>query len=55
MARLAMDPRTRALLGQPDFMAMLSDVQGNPGNMNKYLQNDKFQLVCVYARVCICA
>ena len=37
LAKLAMDPRTRGFLGQPDFMAMLQAVQTNPGSMNMFL------------------
>ncbi|KAG1672511.1 hypothetical protein FOA52_002820 [Chlamydomonas sp. UWO 241] len=45
MAKLAMDPRTRPLLGTPAFMAMLSDVQSNVSSMNKYLGNPHFQVM----------
>mmetsp|Transcript_40369 Transcript_40369/g.89645 ORF Transcript_40369/g.89645 Transcript_40369/m.89645 type:complete len:579 (+) Transcript_40369:115-1851(+) len=45
LAQLAMDPRTRAFLSQPDFMAMLADVQQNPSSMSKYLQDPRFQVV----------
>ncbi len=45
LVRLAQDPRTRVLLDQPAFRSMLSDVQANPANMSKYLQNPQFQLV----------
>uniref|UniRef100_A0A7S0RRP4 STI1 domain-containing protein n=1 Tax=Chlamydomonas leiostraca TaxID=1034604 RepID=A0A7S0RRP4_9CHLO len=45
LTRLAMDPRTRPLLGQADFMSMLKDVQGNPQNMSKYLPDARFQLL----------
>ena len=33
LSRLATNPQTRALLGQPDFMAMLQDLNANPNNM----------------------
>lgn len=45
LAKLYMDPRTRTFLTQPDFMAMLSDVQANPSNMSKYLQDPRFQVM----------
>lgn len=44
LAKLAMDPRTRGFLSQPDFMAMISDVQNNTANMSKYLQDPRFQV-----------
>jgi hypothetical protein len=46
LARLAMDPRTRPLLADPVFKAMLADLQRNPTNMAMYMQNPNFQLVC---------
>lgn len=45
LAKLAMDPRTRGYLGQPDFMAMLQAVQTNPGSMNMFLGDPRFQLM----------
>ena len=36
--------QTRGLLAQPDFMAMLSDINRNPDAMQKYLADDRFQL-----------
>ncbi len=30
MARLAMDPRTRAMMGDAEFMRIMRDVQTNP-------------------------
>lgn len=44
IGRLATDPRTRSLMGQPDFMAMLKAVDENPQNMQQYLQDERFQL-----------
>lgn len=44
LSRLAMDPRTRPLLGQPDFMSMLQEVNASPNNMQKYLADSRFQL-----------
>lgn len=35
----------RPFLSQPDFMAMLTDVQSNPANMSKHLQDPRFQVV----------
>ena len=35
MGRLALDPQTRPLLGQPDFVAMLQDLGRNPNAMSK--------------------
>lgn len=43
MAKLHMNPQTRPLLSQPDFMAMLQDMGSNPSNMNKYLQDARLQ------------
>lgn len=45
LAKMAMDPRGRALMGQPDFQAMLRDVQANPSSMSKYIQDPRFQIV----------
>jgi stress-induced-phosphoprotein 1 len=44
LSRLATDPRTRGLLGQPDFMQILADVNANPNSMQRYLADDRFQL-----------
>lgn len=33
LGRLATNPQTRALLAQPDFMAMLQDINTNPNNI----------------------
>ena len=35
MGRLALDPQTRPLLDQPDFVAMLQDLGRNPNAMSK--------------------
>jgi hypothetical protein len=43
--KLAMDPRGKELLGQPDFMRMLSDVQQDPSTINMYLKDPRMQLV----------
>lgn len=44
LARLAMDPRTKALMGQPDFLAMLRAIDENPTNMQQYMHDERFQL-----------
>jgi hypothetical protein len=44
MMRLAASPKTQPLLGDPEFQAILRDVQANPmESMTKYLSNPKFQ------------
>lgn len=43
MAKLHMNPQTRPLLSQPDFMAMLHDMGSNPANMSKYLADPRLQ------------
>ncbi|KAG2448193.1 hypothetical protein HYH02_006778 [Chlamydomonas schloesseri] len=45
LMKLAMDPRGKALLGQPDFMAMLGDIQNDPSRINAYLKDPRMQLV----------
>ena len=40
IAKLALDPSTRGFLNQPDFMAILTDLQKNPDNIGTYL-NDR--------------
>lgn len=40
-AKLTADPATRGFLQQPDFLAMMSDVQRNPNNVNKYLGDQR--------------
>ena len=35
MGRLAMDPKTRPLLAQPDFVSMVQDLGRNPSSMSK--------------------
>jgi stress-induced-phosphoprotein 1 len=44
ITRLATNPQTRTLLTQPDFMSMLKEIDSNPDAMQKYLQDDRFQL-----------
>jgi len=43
--RLLSDPRTSPLMGQPDFMAMIRDLQSNPQNMMKHINDPRMQLV----------
>ncbi len=38
MGRLAMNPQTRGLLGQPKFQAMLKDLDRSPDSMNKCVE-----------------
>eukprot|EP00271_Cylindrocystis_brebissonii_P015448 TRINITY_DN38347_c0_g1_i1.p1 TRINITY_DN38347_c0_g1~~TRINITY_DN38347_c0_g1_i1.p1 ORF type:complete len:586 (+),score=186.26 TRINITY_DN38347_c0_g1_i1:283-2040(+) len=40
-AKLHNDPRSRAALLQPDFRAMLQEVQKNPSNLNRYLNDPR--------------
>ena len=43
VSKLAMNPETRPLLSQPDFMMMLRDMGSNPQNMSKYLGDPRLQ------------
>ena len=44
LSKLAMDSRTRPLMSDPEFQAILKDVQSDPmGSMQKYMKNPKFQ------------
>lgn len=43
MAKLAMNPKTRAYLGQPDFQAMMKDLSVNPGSLSKHMGDPRFQ------------
>lgn len=43
LGKLAMDPRTREYLSQPDFLAMLRDISTNPTHMNQYVKDPRFQ------------
>ncbi|KXZ56970.1 hypothetical protein GPECTOR_1g876 [Gonium pectorale] len=45
LLKLATDPRGKALLGQPDFMRMLADVQADPSHINMYLHDPRMQLL----------
>lgn len=42
IAKLAMNRETRGYLTQPDFMAMMSDMQSSPQNMGKYISDPRF-------------
>ena len=33
MAKLAMDPRTRAYFADPSYVAMVKDIKDNPSNL----------------------
>lgn len=43
--KLAMDPQTRGFLAQPDFIAMLTDVQKNPQQFGKYMSDPRMMKV----------
>lgn len=43
LARLAIDPRTKPLMNQPDFISMVRDVSTNPRSLEKYIGDDRFQ------------
>ena len=45
MAKIAADPKTRAFLSQPDFVAMLAEVQSTPSAANKYLSDPRMMAV----------
>lgn len=45
LSRLATDPRTRALMGQPDFMSMMKSLEENPQSMQQYMQDERFKLL----------
>ncbi|KAL9249366.1 Hsp70-Hsp90 organizing protein 2-like protein [Drosera capensis] len=40
-AKLTADPGTRGLLQQPDFVAMMKEIQRNPGSLNLYLKDQR--------------
>lgn len=44
LGRLATNPQTRPFLQQPDFMAMLHDINTHPDHMQKYLADERFQI-----------
>mmetsp|Transcript_5922 Transcript_5922/g.10655 ORF Transcript_5922/g.10655 Transcript_5922/m.10655 type:complete len:570 (-) Transcript_5922:96-1805(-) len=41
IAKLAMNPETRGFLQQPDFMAMLKNIQTNPSSFTSYMQDPR--------------
>ncbi|GMH38183.1 hypothetical protein BSKO_06067 [Bryopsis sp. KO-2023] len=43
--KLLSNPKTKAFLGQPDFMSMITDLQKSPQNMSKYVGDPKFMAV----------
>ena len=43
--KIAMDPTTRGFLAQPDFVAMLTDVQKNPSSFSKYMSDERMMKV----------
>ena len=45
MAKLATNPATRGYLSQPDFIAMLSEVQKDPSALNKHLADPRMMNV----------
>ncbi|GAB2244852.1 hypothetical protein Droror1_Dr00000345 [Drosera rotundifolia] len=40
-AKLTADPGTRGFLQQPDFVAMMKEIQRNPGSLNLYLKDQR--------------
>nr|GFA03661.1 hypothetical protein [Tanacetum cinerariifolium] len=40
-AKLTADPATRLFMSQPDFVAMMKDLQRNPSNLNLYLKDQR--------------
>jgi stress-induced-phosphoprotein 1 len=44
-AKIQTDPRTRAYLAQQDFVKMLQDVQRNPNNLNRYINDPRMMQV----------
>jgi stress-induced-phosphoprotein 1 len=45
IAKLALDPSTRAFLSQPDFMAMLSEVQRKPDSFAQHMSDPRMMKV----------
>lgn len=45
MGKLATNPATRAYVSQPDFLAMMSEVQRDPSTLNKYLSDPRMMNV----------
>lgn len=44
-AKIQADPRTRAFLQQPDFVAMIKDAQRNPNNVSRYISDPRMMQV----------
>lgn len=44
-AKIQTDPRTRGYLAQPDFVKILQDVQRNPNNLNRYINDPRMMQV----------
>lgn len=44
IGRLQMDPRTRPYLQQQDFLAMMQNLQKNPGAMQTYFADPRFKM-----------
>jgi len=47
--KLALDPTTRGYLAQPDFIAMLTDVQKHPDSFSKYMSDPRMMKVLTVA------
>lgn len=45
LAKLMADERTRTLMTQPDFMSLLKECEENPQMMQKYMEDERMQLV----------
>ena len=45
MGKLAVDPSTRGFLAQPDFMAMLSEVQKKPDTFAQHMNDPRMMKV----------
>jgi hypothetical protein len=45
MMKLAMDPRTRDLMEDPEFKGMLGAMNSNPGMMQMFMKDPRMMLV----------
>lgn len=45
LQKLMLDPRTRSLMSQPDFMSMLKACEEDPIKMQEYMKDDRMKLV----------
>jgi len=45
LAKLMADERTRSLMAQPDFMSILKECEESPQMMQKYMEDERMQLV----------